>query len=149
MKGEDEMLMKQISVFLENKKGRLAQLTKTLEQNDIDISAISIADTTNFGILRMIVNNPELAVETIRDAGFTVNTTDVLAVEVPDHPGGLYQVLETLNRHDISVEYLYSFVRRPSESALILFKVECPIETVSILEETGVKVLAPNEFYQL
>lgn len=143
------MTIKQISVFLENKKGRLAKLTGVLKDNNIDISAISIADTSNFGIIRIIVNKPKRAEDIIRNAGFTVNIADVLAVEVMDNPGGLHEVLEILNHNDISIEYLYSFVRRPSERALILFRVEKPEDTIEILKKSGINVLTSQEVYGL
>lgn len=137
MKGENEVLVRQISVFLENKRGRLSEVTKILKEHDIDIIALSLADTTNFGILRMIVDKHELAVEAMRNSGFTVSTTEVLVAEVPDRPGGLHEVLEVLKDNDISIEYAYSFIRRPSESALILFKVEDPLEASNILKKAG------------
>lgn len=137
MKGENEVLVRQISVFLENKRGRLSEVTKILKEHDIDITALSLADTTNFGILRMIVDKHELAVEAMRNSGFTVSTTEVLVAEVPDRPGGLHEVLEVLKDNDISIEYAYSFIRRPSESALILFKVEDPLEASNILKKAG------------
>lgn len=143
------MTIKQISIFLENKRGRLAQVTGILEKNNIDISAISIADTTNFGVARMIVNQPEHAIQVIRDAGFTVNTADVLAVEVSDSPGGLHRVLEILNENRIDIEYLYSFVRRPSQSALILFRVEQIEKTLEILKSQGINVLSSQEVDRL
>ena len=83
------MFVEQISIFLENKSGRLAEVTKILGENDIDISALSIADTTDFGILRLIVNKPDKAVEILKENGFTVSSTNVIAVEVADKPGGL------------------------------------------------------------
>jgi len=141
--------VKQISIFLENKKGRLAQVTSILKDNNIDISAISIADTTNFGIVRMIANKPDLAIEVIRDAGFTVNIADVLAVEVPDCPGGLHQVLEIFNKNNISVEYMYSFVRRPSQRALLLFKVEEIKNAMKALQDEGINILTCREVYEL
>jgi len=143
------MLVKQISVFLENKKGRLALLTKVLGDNDIDITALSIADTTNFGILRAIVNKPEEAVCVIREAGFTVNTTEVLAVQVPDCPGGLAGVLAILEKADISIEYLYSFVRTPCENALILFRVEEPENAIQVLRDEHIRILSQEEVYSL
>ncbi|HZJ57458.1 MAG TPA: ACT domain-containing protein [Clostridia bacterium] len=143
------MKVKQISVFLENKKGRLAQLTGILKENNIDISAISVADTANFGIIRMIVSRCDEAIRVIKDAGFTVNTADVLAIEVSDSPGGLHQVLDTLSKNDIEIEYLYSFVRRPSERALILFRIRKIEEAARILGHHNIKVLSPEEIYGL
>ncbi|NLY60627.1 MAG: ACT domain-containing protein [Clostridiales bacterium] len=143
------MTVKQISVFLENRKGRLAQVTSVLSQNNIDISAISIAETTNFGIIRMIVNKPELALKVIKEAGFTVNTADVLAVEVPDCPGGLHQVLEIMYDNNISIEYLYSFVRRPSQKALILFKLDETDKAIKALKKEDINILSSQEVYEL
>lgn len=139
------MFVQQISVFVENKKGRLADITKVLAENNIDISAISIADTANFGVLRMIVNETEKAVQVIREAGYTVSITEVLAVEMEDKPGGLHKVLELLGKESISVEYLYSFVRCPSEKALILFKVDNPQKTVDVLRRGHFRVLSFDE----
>lgn len=143
------MLVKQISVFIENRKGRLVKITRILMDKGIDIFAISIADTTNFGILRMIVNNPDEAVAAIHDAGYTVNTTDVIAVEVPDSPGGLNEVLEILDNNEVSVEYIYSFVRTFKGSALILFRVEDLERTMDVLTAAGVKVLTQDEVYSI
>jgi hypothetical protein len=138
-------LFRQISVFLENKRGKLAEVTGVLADNNIDMWAISIADTTNFGILRIIVDDPDKAVDVMRNAGYTVSTTEVLAVEVPDQPGGLHQVLDILRKEGISIEYLYSFVRRPAEKALILFKVDCLNDAVDILKRTGISVLTNDQ----
>jgi|SRR5690554_244215 hypothetical protein len=146
---EGKMKIKQISVFLENKKGRLAQLTRILKENNIDISAISVADTANFGIIRMIVSRYNDAMQVIKEAGLTVNTADVLAVEVSDSPGGLHYVLETLSQNDIAVEYLYSFVRRPSERALILFRIREIDEAIRVLSKNNIKILSPEEIYEL
>ncbi|MFZ5974299.1 MAG: ACT domain-containing protein [Bacillota bacterium] len=142
-------MVKQISVFIENKKGRLAELTGQLRENNIDLKALSIADTTNFGILRCIVDNPDLAIKVIRGAGFTANITEVLAVEVPDVPGGLSTILDYLAQADISVEYLYSFVHTQSKSALILFRVEEPEKAKDLLLAKGVRILTAEEVYSL
>ncbi len=142
-------MVKQISVFIENKKGRLAELTRHLRDHNIDLKALSIADTTNFGILRCIVNDPEKAIAVIRDAGFTANITEVLAVEVPDVPGGLAGILDHLAEADISVEYLYSFVQTHNDSARILFRVENPARAKDILISKGVSVLSADELYAL
>lgn len=143
------MFVKQISVFLENKPGRLSEVTKVLSEKNIDISAISIADTTQFGILRMIVNKPEEAVAAIKEAGFPVSTTDVLAVEVADRPGGLNHALQVLRQADVSVEYLYSFIKRNEDKALILFRVEDPQKAVKALEAAGIKLYGSNEIASL
>ena len=130
---------------MENKRGKLAEVTGVLADNNIDMWAISIADTTNIGILRIIVDDPDKAVDVMRNAGYTVSTTEVLAVEVPDQPGGLHQVLDILRKEGISIEYLYSFVRRPAEKALILFKVDCLNDAVDILKRTGISVLTNDQ----
>ncbi|AEE97350.1 ACT domain-containing protein [Mahella australiensis] len=143
------MFVKQVSVFLENKLGRLATVTKILGDNGIDISAMALADTTNFGILRMIVNDPDKAVSVLKEAGFTVSTTDVLAVEVDDRPGGLAAVLEVLQDNGISIEYAYSFIKRAGDKAFILFRVENPDRAVELLKNTGVRVLDEKEVYAL
>ena len=135
------MFIKQISVFIENKKGRLANLTTALGDAGIDLIALSIADTTNYGILRCIVKKTEEALKLIRDAGFTANTTEVLAVEVADRPGGLDKVLKILLEDDISVEYLYSFTHSPEKSALIIFKVEDNAKAAEALEKHGIRTL--------
>lgn len=143
------MLVQQISVFVENKKGRLAGITDVLTKNNIDICAISIADTTNFGILRMIVDAPELAVDTLKEAGYTVSTTHVIAVEVTDRPGGLNDILMILRDNEISIEYLYSFVKRPAENALILFRVEETDKALKILDGAGVKIVSQDNIHKI
>lgn len=143
------MFVKQISVFLENKPGKLSQVTDILEKNNIDIKAISIADTTEFGILRMIVDKPKEAVESIKAEKFPVSTTDVLAVEVTDKPGGLNRALQILNDAGISVEYLYSFIKRNGERALILFRVEEPDRAVEVLQSAGIKLYSTEEINSL
>lgn len=143
------MFVKQISVFLENKPGRLSEVTRVISEKNIDISAISIADTTQFGILRMIVNKPEEAVAAIKEAGFPVSTTDVLAVEVADRPGGLNNALHVLRQADVSVEYLYSFIKRNEDKALILFRVEDPQKAVKALESAKIKMYGNDEIAAL
>ena len=143
------MLVKQISVFVENKRGKLADITRLLARYQIDISAISIADTTNFGVLRMIVDSPDKAFQTIHDAGYTVHTTEVIAAEVPDSPGGLNHVLEILDQENVNVEYVYSFLKTTAGSALILFKVEEAQNTMDVLMRHGIKVLTQEEINTL
>jgi len=142
-------MIKQISVFVENKKGRLAKITDVLGQGGIDLIALSIADTTNFGIMRCIVNEPDKALSLLKNHGFTASTTDVIVAEVTDKPGGLAAVLKLLDSADISVEYLYSFVRTPNENALILFRVEDIETAVKVLTDGGVRLLSEPDVYRI
>ncbi len=143
------MEVRQISVFLENKAGRLAKVTRLLGEQGINIRALSIADTTDFGILRMIVNDPGRAEQLLRDAGFAVTTTGVLAVEVPDRPGGLAGVLEVLEQAGMNIEYAYAFVEKASPDALVLIRVEDLPKAVKVLTAAGVSVLPGKRVYAL
>lgn len=139
------MFIKQISVFIENRHGRLEEFTTLLGENGIDLIALSIADTTNFGILRAIVADNERALGLVRDHGYTANLTEVLAVAVPDSPGGLAGVLAMLRDGSISIEYLYSFVRRVGKDAIIIFRVDQPEKAAALLQEKGVRLLSQEE----
>jgi hypothetical protein len=141
--------VKQISVFLENKSGRLAQVTRVLGENNINIRALSIADTTDFGILRLIVNNPDPAYRALKDAGFTVSTTEVIAVEVKDEPGGLARVLEILQNVNINIEYLYAFLQKATNAALVVFRVEQLDEAIKVLQENNISILEGSRVYAL
>lgn len=141
------MLVKQISVFLENKSGRLAEVTKTLSENAIDIRALYIADTTEYGILRMLVDKPEEAQAALSDKGFTVNSTNVIAIAIPDRPGTLDAALETLSESSISVDYLYAYVGRASADAIVVIRVENPQQALDKLQQTGIRVLSTKEVY--
>lgn len=142
------MKVKQISIFLENKSGRLAQVTEVLGKNKINIRALSIADTTDFGILRLIVNDPDKAYRVLKEAGFTVSFTDVIAVEVTDKPGGLAKVLKELDRAGINIEYLYAFVQKTANAALVVFRVEQLEEAVKVLLASGTRVMSGDEVYK-
>jgi hypothetical protein len=139
------MYVKQISVFIENTPGRLAGFTKVLKDAGIDLVSLSIADTTNFGILRGIVADPERAREVLAEHGYTVKVTNVLAVCVPDQPGGLAGILEMLAEKNIALEYLYSFVRKAGDHALIIVRVDQPAEAVQVLTAAGVRLLSQDE----
>ncbi len=143
------MKVQQISVFLENKSGRLAQLTQTLGQAGINIRALSIADTSDFGILRLIVNKPEEAHRVLGEAGFTVSMTDVIAVEVKDVPGGLSSVLSVLDAAGINIEYLYAFLEKSSSDALVVFRVEQINEAIELLMKNNVNILNGERVYKL
>jgi hypothetical protein len=139
------MLIKQMSVFVENTTGRLADLTKILAENNIDIKASTIADTVDFGILRCIVPDPEKATKILKDAGFTASITEVIAVSIEDKPGGLHKALKVLADNDISVDYIYSTIRAKDDKAVIVIKVEDPEKALKILEENGVKLVSTIE----
>ncbi len=143
------MKVKQISVFLENEAGRLADVTRSLGRNAINIRALSIADTSDFGILRLIVDKPQEAVHVLKDRGFMVSETEVIAVDIPDRPGGLADVLEILGREGINIEYLYAFIGSVSEKALVIFRVENCEEAMKILRENNIHVLDGKEVYAL
>jgi len=143
------MLVKQITVFLENKPGRLADVTKTLGSVGIDISALSIADTTDFGILRLIVNDPEKAEMVLKSKGFAVSCTDVIAIAVADEPGGLSAALDILGKEQIGIEYIYAFVGKAEKEALVILKVETPVEAIEVLKKNNIRVLSANEVYRL
>ncbi|WP_418791647.1 ACT domain-containing protein [Phosphitispora sp. TUW77] len=143
------MKVHQISVFLENKSGRLAELTDVLGKAGINIRALSIADTSDFGILRLIVNNPEEAFKILKNDGFSVSITDVIAVEVQDEPGGLARVLEILQSAGINIEYLYAFLEKASNNALVVFRVEQIDDAVALLTKHGVNVVQGSDVYKL
>ncbi len=143
------MFVKQISIFLENKSGRLSEVTRTLGENDIDISALSIADTTDFGILRLIVNDPEKAEKILKAEGFTVSATSVIAIGVQDKPGGLATALDVLDREQIGIEYMYAFVSKSEDKALVILKVGEPEKAVNTLKANGISVLTSSQVYKL
>ncbi|GAF75253.1 unnamed protein product [marine sediment metagenome] len=143
------MAVRQISVFLENKIGRLAEITQILGNKEINIRALAIADTTEFGILRMIVDRPQKAYEALEERGFTVSQTEVVVVEVEDKPGGLAQVMAILGKEGINVEYLYAFVAPRGRSALVVLKIEEKKATLDLLQEEKVKILSAEEISRL
>lgn len=139
------MLIKQMSVFVENTTGRLAELTRILAEHGIDIKASTIADTVDFGILRCIVPNPEAATEILKEAGFTASITEVIAVTLEDRPGGLHKVLQILADNDIGVDYIYSTIKSKEDEAVVMIKVENPKKAMEILLANGVKLYDMNE----
>jgi hypothetical protein len=143
------MLISQISVFLENKQGRLAEVTRILGENNIDISALSIADTTDFGILRLIVNQPGKAIEILQQHGFAASINSVIAIEVEDKPGGLSKALSILDKKGISIEYMYAFVGTcKNENAMVLLRVEDPQSALEILKNEDFIIKSPNDVYR-
>ena len=134
------MQIRQVSVFIENKVGRIMEITEVRCESNINLRALSLADTSDFGILRMIVDNIDKAVEVLKDKGFIVKETDVVAVEVPDKPGGLAQVLEVLCIANINVEYMYAFFEQPKDKALLIFRFEDPERAIEVLSAKGIQI---------
>lgn len=135
------MLVKQIAVFLENRKGRIHELTNVLAKADIDIVAMSIADTTDFGILRAITRDNTKALKVLKEAGFTATTNDLIGISVEDKPGGLNKALKFLDDNDIAIEYLYSFARE-NHKAIILLKVGDVVNALSIIKKNNIELLS-------
>ncbi len=139
------MTIKQISVFVENKSGHLARITSLLGKNGVDLRAMSIADTTDFGILRIIVNDTEKAISILKNEGCIVSVTDVLAVEMGDTPGSLAKILTLLSDSGISIEYLYAFITRKHGHAYVILRVEDNDAAAAILAKNGISLPAPEE----
>lgn len=135
------MLVNQIAVFLENRKGRINDFARVLKEQNVDLISMSIADTKEFGVLRAITRDNEKAVQALKDAGFTVVTSELIGVEVDDRPGGLSDVLSILNNQDVDIEYLYSYARIEKGKAIILLKVDDNKLALEALTKAGFKVL--------
>ncbi len=139
------MKVEQIAIFLENKAGRLAEITQILAEHGINIRAMSLADTADFGILRLIVNDTDKACQVLRENGFTVGRTEVLVLAVPDRPGGLASVLKTLTEAGLNVEYMYAFSQKAGESGLLIFRIEDLDRARAVLEAAGNRILSGEE----
>ncbi|MBQ3059958.1 MAG: ACT domain-containing protein [Desulfovibrio sp.] len=135
------MKAEQISVFLENRAGRLAEVTDTLAQAGINIRALSLADTSDFGILRMIVCDHEKAKTVLKEKGFTLGRTSVVAVEVPDQPGGLNSVLQLVSENAINVEYMYALAQRVQDNAVMIFRFDKVDQAVDLLQDKGFTIV--------
>ncbi len=131
------MIIKQLSVFVENKAGRVAAIIEGLGKCGVDISALSLADTTDFGIMRLIVDDPQKAMKALRDQGVIFKMTDVITVSMEDHPGGLAAVLAVLNEAEMAINYMYAFIGRQEGKAMMVFSVDQPEEVNALLTEKG------------
>ena len=136
------MLVKQLSVFMENKPGRLYKLTNALGKEGLDFVTLSIADTKDYGIVRFIARDNDKAYEVLKNAGFAVEQTALIGVEVPDVPNALAEVIGLLEKEDINIEYLYSFVLTNYNTAKILLKVEDTDKAIKLFEGKGIKLLS-------
>jgi hypothetical protein len=143
------MKVEQISIFLENKSGRLAEVAGVLAKSGINIRALSLADTTDFGILRLIVNDTEKAKQVLKDNGFTVGKTEVIGVEVADRPGGLAEILNVMRDNKINVEYMYAFVQKSAGNAIIIFRFDELEKAIAVLQKAGIRILAGEEIYSI
>jgi len=136
------MKVEQISIFIENKSGRLAEVTQTLGEAGVNIRALSLADTSDFGILRLIVDKTDTAKEALKVKGFTVSKTEVVAVEVPDRPSGLFSILAILEKAGVNVEYMYAFVERCGGNAVIIFRFDNTETAIRVLLDSKINVLS-------
>jgi hypothetical protein len=140
-------MIKQISVFLENKSGRLVRVAQVLGDAKINIRGLSIADTADFGILRIIVDQPDKAIVELKDKGIMATVTEVIAMEVPDNPGGLATILSYMQDAGINIEYIYSFIEKPTNNALIMMRVEKIPDAIAVLEKHNIPIVGGERIY--
>jgi len=142
------MFVKQLSIFVENKQGRLAAILDALSKNDIDICALSLADTTDFGVLRIIVSQPDLAQKVLREEGVISKTSEVLAVEMDDTPGALNNILRVLGEGNHSIEYMYAFVGQKDNKAIVVIKTLALEAAENLLIENGLHTIHAENLYR-
>lgn len=141
------MIIKQLSIFLENKSGRLTEVTEALASAQINISAFSIADTSEFGVLRMIVNKPDAAEKILKTKGISVHITEVIGFIVPDEPGGLHRALQILSSEEISVEYIYAFTL--GDRASVILRTDAIQQAIAALQKHKMELLKASEIYEV
>ena len=139
--------VEQISIFLENKPGGLEFVTRVLKDAGINIRALSLADTSDFGVLRLIVNDVEKAKRILKENGFTVGRTSVVAVLVPDRPGGLHGILQTLSGQGVNVEYMYAYVQPGGSNALLIFRFDRTEQAIEVLQQNGIPIVPGEKLY--
>lgn len=143
------MIIKQLSVFVENRNGRMLDIARTLAQNDIDISALSLADTSDFGVLRLIVDKPDKAKQALKEIGIVVKISDVIAIAMDDAPGGMAKALEVISNNGISIEYMYACIGKTSGKALMVMRTEDTEKAEEILDVNGFGLVAPGDIYRI
>lgn len=141
--------IKQISLFVENRPGRMSKVSKTLSDAGVNIRAMTIAEAGDFGVIRMVVDNPDKGYKVLHDSGFTVSVTDVLAVEMKDTPGGLYEIVDTLGVNKINVDYAYAFVTAKAERAMLILRVDDLPRAKQALSSKGVKIATKDEIQEI
>jgi hypothetical protein len=139
------MKLIQISIFLENKKGRLLDVCSLLGANKINIRALTVAETDNFGVLRLVVDKPQEATTLLKAKGFVASLTEIVGVEVPDKPGGLADVLKVLSKHSINVEYMYGFLEKATNKALLVFRFDNPDTAIEVLKVSKIRVVGQKD----
>ncbi len=143
------MKIKQISIFLENRKGRLYDVCSLLGKNDINIRALNVAETESFGILRIVVDKPEAAIKVFKEANITAKITDVIAIEVEDRPGGLADILKILADEDVNIEYMYGFVEKSSDKALMVLRFDDVDKAAKVLKKHNIKIVTEQGVREL
>ena len=143
------MIIKQLSVFVENRNGRMLDIAKTLAANDIDISALSLADTSDFGVLRLIVDKPDKAKQALKEIGIVVKISDVIAIAMDDAPGGMAKALEVISNNGISIEYMYACIGKTSGKALMVMRTEDTEKAEEILDVNGFGLVSPGDIYRI
>ena len=143
------MSLKQLTIFVENKKGALVDITKTLADNNINMRALSIADTEDFGILRLIVDNNDVATNALQNAGYLLKTTEVVGVKIGDQPGKLSTALDVLDKADINMEYLYAFMSRTEKHAYVVLRVADNAQAEKVLEDAGFHMITDADVDKL
>lgn len=143
------MSLKQLTVFVENKQGALVAITDTLAKHNVNIRALSIADTQDFGILRLIVNDNDTAIKTLSEEGYLIKTTDVVGVKIGDEPGKLSKALEVLDNAHINMEYLYAFMSRTEKHAYVVLRVENNESAEKALEDAGFHLITDADVNKL
>ena len=143
------MKVDQLSIFLENRAGRLAEVTRILAESGVNIRALSLADTSDFGILRLIVSDFDKAKENLKAGGFTVGRTTVVAVKVQDQPGGLHNILDMLRDAKINVEYMYAFVTQTGADAIIIFRFDRTDQAIELLQKSNIAMVPGEKLYKM
>ncbi len=141
------MIIKQLSVFLEDKIGRLTEMTKILAENNINLSAFNIADAADYGIARFIADDPELALKVLKDNRFSVNITDVVGMVVPHEAGGLYKALQILSANDITIDYMYAFAI--NDAASVIIRSSSNEDVIKVLQENKMSLLKVSDIYKI
>ncbi len=142
------MIVKQVSVFIENKAGRLNELADTLAERNIDISALSLADTTDYGIVRMIVSDPEATVLALKESGVICKITDTLAIAIDDEPGGFAKGLKVLTDNGFEIKYMYACISHAKDKALMIVSVDDPERANELVSATATGNVNPSEIYR-